>query len=118
MSKRLVAVIGMERLIARMERYPARVNAAASDALNKVAGEVLEEAQRLAPVDTGALRASGEVIPARPDALAAGVAFGAEYAMVVHETHATQSKYLERPAREAANDLVDGVRDGIKGVRT
>jgi len=70
--------------------------------LNRVGVRVFNASQRLAPVDTGNLKASGRLEPATPQTLKTSISYGgtaAQYAAAVHELHATRSKYLETPAR-------------------
>jgi hypothetical protein len=85
----------------------------AADALNEAAQDIHNESQRRVPVDTGNLKASARITPARPDNLAATVTYGgtaAAYAPIVHEIHRSKGKYLEAPARELAPQFVDGVK--------
>lgn len=86
-----------------------RMRAAAETALRVVANDLLGEAQRLAPVEEGTLRASGEVeIDHRGDAIVATVSFNTVYAARQHEETdwehplGGQAKYLEQPLREKA----------------
>lgn len=119
-SKSAVRVIGLSRLQARMRQYNPRVAAAVSKAVNDTAKDVFSESQRRVPVDTGNLKGSARITPSTPRELAAMIAYGgtaAAYALIVHETHATKSKYLEAPAREAANAFRSNVRDAIRGVK-
>lgn len=66
---------------------------AAERAVTAAANDLLGRAQRDAPVDTGALRASGAVDVTRtPGGAEAEVAFSRPYAAAQHEGHATMSR--------------------------
>ena len=56
---------GLQRLLKRLDRMPAKAKAAARASLDKSADEMVAMAQRLAPVDTGALRQSIKKAPGR-----------------------------------------------------
>jgi hypothetical protein len=80
----------------------------------------LQLARVLAPVRTGALRRSGAV---RQLPLASGkgkavvIGFGSAdvpYAMTVHETHPTKSKFLEQAFRLLAAGMKARLENGIK----
>lgn len=84
-------------------------HAAAERAVTKIGEHVLGAAQRLAPVEEGTLRASGDLEVSRTvDAYTAEVSFNEVYAARQHEElgwrHPLggQAKYLEQPVREAA----------------
>ena len=75
------------------------------------------EAQKLAPVDTGALRASAFTRPhneSNPDVIEYQVGFTQFYGIYVHEMPGPfkvgQPKYLEEPARRMANELGEIVK--------
>ena len=109
------------------------VRAAAETAVEAAAELIFDESQRLVPVDTGALKASGKV---SRDGLTAAISYGEEdaagrggrdtavYAPIVHERMDVhhphgQAKYLEAAmngkAREVAETLVAGLRKAIEG---
>lgn len=105
-------VLGLTQLVANAQKKNAAIRAKTAGALNTVAKEVFSESQRRVPVDTGNLRGSGRISAAKPDALVATLSYGgtaSAYALIVHETHKTKSKYLEAPARERAKSLKDAV---------
>lgn len=94
-----------------------------SKELYQVGNEIMTESKGLVPVDTGALRASGQVgLPVSTDqAITVELGYGdtaVTYAIPVHERmdvkHAppTGAKYLERPALAAAKNLVAAVSRG------
>jgi hypothetical protein len=84
--------------------------AAARNALRLSAEHLLGEAQRDAPLDTGALRASGDIVyREQPDGgMTAEVQFNTPYAAVQHERvdyvhpRAGRAKYLETPLKANA----------------
>lgn len=109
------------------------VHAAAEAALDAAAQLIFDESQRLVPVDTGALKASGQVTR---DGLTATIAYGqqdnagrgsrdtADYAPIVHERMDThhpvgQAKFLEVPlhseAAKVGEILAEGIRKAISG---
>lgn len=115
--KQTVQIIGTRRLTARVELWAGHAREKVKDATNEIAKEVYAESQRLVPVDTGNLKASGRVIAADTKNLTATDQYGgtsAAYAVIVHETHKTKSKYLERPAKAAARDFRDAVHKALR----
>lgn len=92
------------------ERIRARVQAAGESALRVVAEDLLGEAQRLAPVEEGTLRASGdvEVEHGVGGMTVATVSFASIYAAAQHEgldfehPKGGQAKFLEQPLRAKA----------------
>jgi hypothetical protein len=102
------------------------VNKVAQVAINKVMGTIFERSQQLVPVDTGALKASGQLNTRKPTFATTGagaeIIYGddiVDYAIYVHEDlskeHAapTQSKFLEIPALENEKDLVAEIQKNI-----
>lgn len=83
--------------------------AAATRAVTMAGERVLGEAQRLAPIEEGTLRASGELeVIHTGDAVTAEVSFNTIYAARQHEETGWrhplggQAKYLEQPVQQAA----------------
>lgn len=114
-----VTVLNGDRAAQRIQRRSNDTITAITEAVNRAAQEIFAESQRRVPVDTGNLRASARVQPAREAPPRATITYGgtaAEYALAVHETHRSQSKYLEEPAREHARQLADAVGISIKRV--
>jgi hypothetical protein len=101
------ASIDMTRLIRGIQGTRQRAMAAAQRGLDVGGEHVLGDAQQLAPVDTGALKASATAEPAAwtGERLEKVIGFNTEYAAAVHERldarHAppTQAKYLETALR-------------------
>src|SRR4051812_41345042 len=76
-----------------LDRIRARMLDAAERAVTAAANDLLGRAQRDAPVDTGALRASGHVdVERTPDGVDAVVSFNRVYSAAVHEGHATMHR--------------------------
>lgn len=94
-----------------------KMNDAAGQALFEVASEIFAESQRICPVDTGTLRASGTIDGPNPKLNGqweVTIGYGgpaADYALPVHErldlAHSapTQAKYLEKPLLDALADM-------------
>lgn len=112
-----IEVVGVERIMRRFGRLPQVALDAVARATNDVAKDVFTESQHRVPVDTGNLKASGRVTPKRDgSSVTAELSYGgtaAAYAVIVHETHRSRSKYLEGPAREATNEFADAVKNAI-----
>lgn len=83
------------------EAAQAAVRAQAPMAVQAAADVLLSVSREQCPVDSGYLRASGEV---SQDGLTARVSYSAPYAAIVHET---QEKFLENPLNDP------GVQAGI-----
>ncbi len=117
MSRITTTILGLATLTANLTNRKARAEGAAVDALNKVGGEVFGESQRSVPVDTGNLKGSGRIEPATAQELAVTLSYGgtaSAYAIIVHETHTSRSKFLERPAREAIPRLNSEVAAAVR----
>jgi hypothetical protein len=110
-------IIGMAALAARTREKTASIRASVATALNEVGVEVFDESQRRVPVDTGNLRGSGRITAATPTDEVVRLSYGgtaSAYAVIVHETHRGQSKFLEGPARDAAVRLKDAVATAVR----
>jgi hypothetical protein len=103
-----------ERLLNLSDQYPLEFRRA----LFAEAEQIIERAKSLAPYRTGRLYRSGRAYwPSERDPRI-NVQFLAPYALVVHETHATKSKFLERAlnaalsgmARRLARRIVEATR--------
>lgn len=81
--------------------------------LNDAADQVFAVSQRFVPVDTGYLKGSGRVDYATRRMMEAAVAYVAEYALIVHEIHASQSHYLTRALDRVVDNLPADVADRI-----
>jgi hypothetical protein len=90
---------GVGKIQASLEKLEKEAKQEMLKTLNRVAGEIFAQSQRVVPVDTGNLRASGRVIAAKETNLTATLTYGGSavtYAMAVHEK---RIKYLEEPFR-------------------
>lgn len=125
----IVVVEGASRVGQRLARVAALEPSVAAGVLYRSAEEILTQAKRLTPVDTGALRASGHVqLPVSEPTRGVGVELGfggvagagnqggesnpedVGYALIVHEDllarHTVgQPKYLEVPVRAAVQTV-------------
>ncbi len=93
------------------------MRSAARKVVNETAERIYNESQRRVPVDTGNLKSSARLEPAQGDETTAQVGYGgtaAGYALVIHETHRSGSKYLEEPAREEVARFVKDVREAVR----
>lgn len=115
---RTVIVTGVRKVQARLQTGRMRCGRGVARGLQKAALYLLGESQKLVPVDTGALRASGQVaVEGKLLATTAYVFYGTSYATYVHEDleafhePPTQAKYLEQPAREHNERLKQIIAD-------
>ena len=116
-----VVVKGLAAVTSAFQSREGNISAEIATALNQVGQEVFAESQRRVPVDTGNLKSSARIRPAVGALLEAEIAYGgtaAAYALVVHETPpsggSSPRKYLEAPAREAAERLNQAVKQGVR----
>ncbi len=86
--------------------------AAAQRAVDVFAEHVIGDAQQLAPVDTGALQASGTTLPieSEGDSIVKEIGFNTDYAAAVHENMVAhhdigQPKYLTTALDQNASKL-------------
>lgn len=111
-----VELQGTEDLARALRALNDRAMPALAKALFQEAETIMTASKIICPVETGALRASGVVMPPEQQGTLLSVTMGyggpaAPYAVYVHERldlhHAapTQAKFLERPALEAAAGL-------------
>lgn len=126
---------GDERLVAKLGQLAAEHPRHVGRALNEEAEDIMREAKRITPVETGTLRSSGQVRPPVPNAqgVSVGLGFGgaaAPYAVYVHEIPApprkspkgrsarhappTQWKYLEVPFRAAQVGMLQRMATKLK----
>lgn len=93
----------------------------AQKALERGAFEIFNASQERAPVDTGALRASGSVTTGAKDIGGTDtylIAYGVDYALPVHQRHPTKSNYLLGPFRELQSKIKADIRAAMrKGIR-
>ena len=109
------AITGIEVVNKTIGKSITRAKNTISEALHRCAEIILQRSQKYVPVDTGALKASGQiVVEGNRQATTSRVIYGGKaetyYALYVHENleakHAapTCAKFLERAARESAGN--------------
>jgi hypothetical protein len=118
--------VQITQFLESLKTAEAKRRAAAVVAIEQFANHVLGEAQALAPVDTGFLKASGYVAPVGDPGEGGGplsftIGFNAHYALIVHErldVHHPQgqAKFLETAMRVNAPKLVNFVQAAIDRV--
>ena len=90
-----VKVEGLENVLRNLTKIAIEIEKDVDKEVEDEARRILARARELVPVETGALRDSGEV---RRSGDRTEVRFSTSYAANVHELHPTGSKFLERPA--------------------
>lgn len=117
-----IELTGLDKLTRALKAAGDEAPEALAAAMHDEMEEIVEDAKRRAPVDTGTLRASGVVL--RPDRSSGQIVveggFGgaaSDYAVVQHEdttlSHTVgEAKFLEKPMLERAPKL--GGRLGIR----
>lgn len=126
---------GFEQMFKDLAKLVPNALEIATDVLNDAASDVYQESQTLVPVETGNLKASGEIMSARPlesgygeitakvmyggDALAALTSADPEYAVTVHEDLSMphddgQAKYLETPFLRVQEEVKATLANRIK----
>ena len=106
---------GIPQLRAALERAKDRAPQAMAAALLIEAEGAMRESRELVPVDTGALRGSGVVLPPEITMTGVSVELGyggtaADYAVIQHErtdlSHTVgQAKFLEQPVLQRASGM-------------
>lgn len=113
-------VTGIENVSENLRRLAQRVPVRAAQALNIVAEETMTDAKERTPVDTGALMRSGKVHQyATPNRLSAGLSFGTEYAVFVHERtelrHRNgEAKFLENAVKFTSMFFAERITNEIR----
>ena len=103
------------------------VDAAMGQVLNEEAQLIFRDSQRLVPVETGVLRASGQIVAPRKKGSKWEVVIGyggaaSSYALEQHENLAYRhkegktAKYLEIPARQRANNAAQSIKNRLKRI--
>ncbi|MGB7157118.1 MAG: hypothetical protein WBD40_03565 [Tepidisphaeraceae bacterium] len=99
----------------------ARGIAAARRSVSRFAQHVIGDAQELAPVDTGALKASGTALPAEAKGteISAQIGFNTNYAAAVHERldvnhDQGEAKFLETAMRKNTPKMAEFVIDEVR----
>lgn len=101
----------------KINRLTEAARTAAIQAQIDTAWIIISTAQSYAPIDTGHLVGSGFVQKPRFTKganLTTHAGFRAKYAMIVHETHPTQSRFLARAALEHAPDFANFSENGVR----
>jgi hypothetical protein len=113
--------LDIQKFLKGMGEARQRAESAATRAINKAAQHTIGQAQKLAPVDTGALKASGTALPAenQDGRITATIGFNTNYAAAVHERldvhhDQGQAKYLEVPLRQMDAKLTDFVKEEVR----
>ena len=103
---------GQQELIRKLQSLGRRVIPVVGKALNQEHEQIMTRAtdKDVVPVDTGALKNTGIVLPPKTvgTVVVSEGGFGGaavDYAVIVHETHKTRSKFYERPLMEALNGM-------------
>lgn len=120
-----IEMVGVQQVQAELARLAERAKPIAGQALYVEAEAIMAESKQRAPVDTGALRSSGHVLPPDIDKDGVEVKLGyggaAEaYAIVQHERldyHHTvgEAKFLERPLLDAARGMAQRLARAFQG---
>lgn len=113
-------VQGIDTVSENLRRLAASVPVRAAQALNVVAEETMTDAKERTPVDTGTLKRSGLVFQhATPGRLSAGLSYGTEYAVYVHERtelrhRVGEAKFLERAIAFTARFFAERMANEIQ----
>ena len=113
-------VTGIEQVSDNLRRLAQSVPIRAAQALNVVAEETMTDAKERTPVDTGTLKRSGKVHQhATPRRLSAGLSYGTEYAVFVHERtelrhHVGEAKFLENAIKFTSMFFAERIMNEIK----
>lgn len=110
---------GLHALQYMLKTAPRQVEPLAEAALSEEGQVIFARSQRLVPVRTGILRASGVVSPVRRESgdMFLDISYGgpaASYAMWVHERHVfhappTDRKFLQRPVEERGPNIAQNI---------
>lgn len=110
-------IVGLNRVLSRFGRARETVVAAVVEVTQDAGKEIYADSQHAVPVDTGNLKGSGRITSSGTDERhETAITYGgsaAGYAVVVHETHRSKSKYLERPAREYLPEFQKNAREAV-----
>lgn len=103
------------------------VEAAMPQVLTEEAQIIFRESQRLVPVKTGVLRASGQIVPPRKKGSNWEVVIGyggaaSSYALEQHENlryrhkEGKSAKYLEIPAQQRSAQMADAIKNRLRRI--
>lgn len=108
-------LVGLDKVQKNMKKLVRKVHEEGERALEVEAQKVLDKAKQLAPVKTGRLRDSGRIEKAdSKTGPAFRLRFGDEdvpYAAVVHETHKTRRKFLQRAVLESGPETIRKLKE-------
>jgi bacteriophage HK97-gp10 putative tail-component len=112
-----IDVTGLDTVQRALQRLGQQVEQAMVQAMRAEAERVLEASQPLVPVDTGALRQSGET-RALPDGAEVRYGAGLDYAIVVHERtdvyHPIGSHhYLSQAVNQAVGEMAQRLAQDV-----
>lgn len=115
MAQTTVVLTGLDALLQRLQRVGGNLPAVVGPALYREGEAIMTAAKRRTPFKTGALRASGTVLPPEQQGSSVVVTLGfggpaVNYAVFVHENLSAihpsgEAKFLERPVDEARAGL-------------
>lgn len=120
-----IVVTGITQTIRALSRMGEDLLPIIAAALNEQHESIMTLAKERTPVDTGALRASGHVVP--PRIIARSIqsigAFGgtaAPYAIIVHENltafhRVGRSKYYQSAVQDRTSKIGPAVRNAVRG---
>lgn len=124
MSANRTELVGGPRLTAALRRAGTLGPAFVGRALYREAETIMTEAKLRTPVDTGALRASGQVTPPSVTGTHVTITLGfgnnaVGYAIYVHENLTArhpvgEAKYLERPLLEAVRGMEQRLAGAVR----
>jgi hypothetical protein len=110
-------MLGAQKVARAIRNRQERLEENLVQVVNDANERIFSESQRRVPVDTGNLKASGRMTPARAGSPTASTTYGgtaAAYAAIVHEIHPTKNNYLVGPAREIEAELARDARNAVK----
>ena len=112
-------LIGEERVLSTLRRMQAQFGDKVGGALKEQAELIMTDSkQNFVPVDTSALKTSGNVGHVKREGrdLSVELTYGGpsvDYAQDQHETHRTKSKYLERPLNNAIPGFLKNMKKSM-----
>lgn len=120
----VIAVKGIPQVTAGLTAYQAEVREALTREVAREGEEIMTASKELCPVLTGALRASGHVLPVEdtPHGVKLTLAYGnsaVQYAIYVHERVELRhpigmARFLAVPAEIAAEGMAGRIAAGIR----
>lgn len=120
----VIAVRGIPQVQAGLTAYQAEIREALVQEVAREGEEIMTESKQLVPVLTGALRASGHVLPVAqtPSGVRLTLAYGnsaVKYAIYVHERVELRhpvgmARFLAVPAEIAAEGMAGRIAAGIR----